>query len=78
MSRGIELDDGARLKSLLARYPVGVMPAIVFHWYLMERFVLPFDGRCCTNVADLNLSGVPVRVNGVDARVKQEKVLEEL
>jgi hypothetical protein len=65
MSRGIELDDGARLKSLLARYPVRVMPAIVFHWYLMERFVLLFDGRCFTNVADLNLIGIAVIVNGV-------------
>ena len=40
--------------------------------------MLSFDGRCCTNVADLNLSGIAVMVNGVNDRVKQEKVLEDL
>ena len=67
--RGIKLDDA---------YPTRVIPAIVWHWYWVRRFLLPFEGRCPTGMADLNLSGTPVMVNRVDARVRQEELLEEL
>ena len=40
--------------------------------------MLPFDERCHTDMADLNCSGTPVMLNGVDARIHKEELLDEL
>ena len=75
--KGMELEDGARLKFFASQFPLRMIPPFIWHWCWVRRFILPFDERCTVCMDDLE-SSAPVMVNGRDARVHQSELLPEL
>ena len=75
--KGMELEDGARLKFFASQFPLRMIPPFIWHWCWVRRFILPFDERCTVSMDDLE-SPAPVMVNGRDARVHQSELLPEL